>query len=139
MGLRVVSKRRHVGKRLQLERYENRYSSCSIAGGSGPGPARNISRNPCINQYESWGSPLWEPGPVQPDPNQRELARPMDVGLVCLLLLTLPQHALLLLLHHVVPGSGGAHVVLVPVVWWVYSTVVWPVEVALAVAGHNTT
>jgi hypothetical protein len=42
---------------------------------------------------------------------------------------------LLLLPHCVVPGLGGAHMIIVPVVWWVDSTVVWPVEVALAIAG----
>jgi hypothetical protein len=69
----------------------------------------------------------------------------IDVGLERLLVLTLllvvimhPLHALLLLPLHVIPGLGGTHVIGVPVVWWIDSTVVRPVEVALAVAGRNT-
>jgi hypothetical protein len=68
----------------------------------------------------------------------------VDVGLERLLMLTLllvvivhPLHALLLLPLCVVPGLGGAHMIVVPVMWWVDSTVVRPVEVALAVAGRN--
>jgi hypothetical protein len=49
-----------------------------------------------------------------------------------------PLHALLLLPYHVVPGLGDTHMIIVPVVWWVDSTIVRPVEVALAVAGCNT-
>jgi hypothetical protein len=71
---------------------------------------------------------------------------PIDVGLECLLMLTLllvvfvpSLHAFLLLPYCVVPGLGGTHMICVPVVWWVDSTVVWPIEVALAVAGHNST
>jgi hypothetical protein len=68
----------------------------------------------------------------------------MDVGLERLLVLTfllvvfvLSLHALLLLPHCVIPGLGDTHVIVVPVVQRVDSTVVWPVEVALAVAGRN--
>jgi hypothetical protein len=69
----------------------------------------------------------------------------IDVGLERLFVLTLllvvivhPLRALLLLPLCAVPGLGGTHVIAVPVVWWVDSTVVRPVEVALAVAGRNS-
>jgi hypothetical protein len=59
--------------------------------------------------------------------------------LMLLLVVFMPSlHMLLLLPYCVVPGLGGAHMIIVPVVWWVDSTVVQPVKVALAVAGCNT-
>jgi hypothetical protein len=68
----------------------------------------------------------------------------MDVGLERLLMLMVlfvilvhPLHTFLLLPCGVVPGLGGAHMIVVPVVRWVDSTIVWPVKVALAVAGCN--
>jgi hypothetical protein len=58
--------------------------------------------------------------------------------MMLLLLVVVPSlHVLLLLPYRAVPGLGGAHMIIVPVMWWVDSTIVRPIEVALAVTGRN--